>query len=129
MKKDIETRTDIELLVNVFYEKIIADKLLGYIFQDIAKVNWKTHLPVMYDFWENVILFTGKYEGNPMNLHKQLHNITVLNSAHFNKWNELFLRTVDELFEGKKATLAKERAISISDIIMKNILNHQQGNP
>ena len=125
MKKDIDTRADIELLVNVFYEKISADKLLGYIFQDIAKVNWKTHLPVMYDFFENIILFTGKYEGNPMNLHQKLHNISHLNTVHFIKWNELFLCTVDELFEGKKATLAKERAISISDIIMKKILNHQ----
>lgn len=39
MIKGIETRSDIELLVNVFYEKIKVDKQLGYIFQEIAKVN------------------------------------------------------------------------------------------
>ena len=126
MKKDIETRADIVLLVNVFYEKIIADKMLGYIFQDIAKVNWRTHLPVMYDFFENIILFTGNYDGNPMNLHQKLHNITPLNTLHFNKWNQLFFCTVDELFEGKKANLAKERTVSISDIIKRNILKDQQ---
>lgn len=126
MKKDIETRADIELLVNVFYEKISADKLLGYIFQDIAHVKWETHLPVMYDFFENIILFTGKYDGNPMDLHQKLHHISPLNAVHFNNWNQLFLSTVDQLFEGKKASLAKERAISISGIIKQKILSDRQ---
>ncbi len=126
MKKDIETRSDIELLVNVFYEKIKVDKQLGYIFQEIAKVNWETHLQKMYNFWENIILFTGNYDGNPMNLHQHLHHITPLNAAHFNKWNQLFICTADELFEGKKASLAKQRAVSISKIIKKKIFDHRR---
>ncbi len=127
VKKDIETRTDIELLVNFFYAKIMADKQLGFIFQNMAKVNWSSHLPAMYNFWENIILFTGSYEGNPMNLHHHLHHITPLNAGHFYQWNKLFTGTVDELFEGPKANLAKQRAISISDIIKKNILDFQEG--
>ncbi len=128
MKKDIETRADIELLVNVFYEKIKADKQLGYIFKEIVKVNGETHLQTMCDFLENIILFTGRYDGNPMNLHQHLHNITPLNVAHFNQWNQLFVCSVDELFVGEKASLAKKRAINISEIIKKKILNYQQGN-
>lgn len=127
MKKDIDNRTDIELLVNVFYAKIIADKQLGYIFQDIAKVNWESHLPVMYNFWENIILFTGNYEGNPMNLHQNLHQIAPLNETHFEQWNQLFITTVDELFEGRKADLAKQRALSISAIIKEKLVEFQQG--
>ena len=126
MKYDIVCRTDIELLVNVFYEKVIADKQLNFIFEEMAKVNWATHLPAMYNFWENIILYTGSYEGNPLNLHKHLHHITPLEEAHFNTWNRLYISTVDELFEGPNATLAKLRAISISDIIKKNILEFQQ---
>ena len=125
MKYDIVCRTDIELLVNVFYEKVIADKQLNFIFEEMAKVNWATHLPAMYNFWENIILFTGSYEGNPLNLHKHLHHITPLEEAHFNTWNRLYISTVDELFEGPNATLAKLRAISISDVIKKNILEFQ----
>lgn len=127
MKKDIANRTDIELLVNTFYEKVVADKQLGFIFQEIAKVNWSTHLPVMYNFWENIILCTGTYEGNPMNLHKRLHHITSLNETHFDQWESLFICTIDELFEGPKANLAKQRAISISGIIKEKILEYQQG--
>jgi len=125
-KKDIEDRNDIELLVNVFYAKVLADNLLGYIFQETANVNWSTHFPAMYNFWENIILFTGTYEGNPMNLHKHLHHITPLNKTHFERWNQLFTSTVDGLFEGKKADLAKQRALSISSIIKEKILDYQQ---
>jgi hemoglobin len=126
MKKDIENRADIELLVNIFYTKVLADKELGFIFREMAKVNWSTHLPTMVGFWENIILYTGTYEGNLMNLHQLLHHITPLNETHFSQWNKLFLITVDELFEGKKANLAKQRAIGISGIIKKKILECQQ---
>ena len=126
MKKDIENRADIELLVNTFYEKVLADKLLGIIFQKVAKVNWSTHLPVMYNFWENIILFTGTYEGNPMNLHKHLHHIKPLNKAHFDQWKSLFISSLDELFEGPKATLARHRTLKISNIIMGNLLEYQK---
>ncbi|MDN3656503.1 group III truncated hemoglobin [Ferruginibacter paludis] len=121
MKKDIAGRPDIELLVNTFYEKIAADQQLGYIFNDVAKVNWQRHLPVMYDFWENIILFTGSYQGNPMNLHQHLHHIAPLDASHFEQWNKLFIATVNELFKGKNAELAKQKALSISTIIKEKI--------
>ncbi len=126
LKKDIETRVDIELLVNNFYEKIKADDELGFIFQDIAHVNWFTHLPAMYDFWENIILFTGNYEGNPMHLHKHLHHISSLTEQHFTRWNELFSVTIDSHFAGKNADAARSRALSISAVMKANILKRQQ---
>ena len=46
MKKDIENRGDIILLINTFYEKVKRDEVIGYIFNDVAKVNWEKHLPV-----------------------------------------------------------------------------------
>jgi len=126
LKKDIENRTDIELLVNTFYRKVKADKKLGYIFNNVALLNWSTHFLIMYNFWENAILFTGTYEGNPINLHKHLNRIQPLNKTHFNRWNTLFVRTVNELFKGSKADLAKERALKISGIISENIQEYQK---
>ncbi|MGG9971118.1 group III truncated hemoglobin [Ferruginibacter sp. SUN002] len=125
MKKDIETITDIQLLVNAFYEKVKADKTIGYIFNDVVKVNWEKHLPVMYNFWENTLFFTGTYEGNPMELHKQLHRLTPLTAAHFKEWTLLFTSTVDELFSGTKAELAKQRALSIATIMQVKIFTDQ----
>ncbi len=122
MKKDIKTRKDIERLVDCFYEKVRADSLLGPVFDDIAKVNWEKHLPVMYDFWDNTIFFSGAYSGNPMHLHQHLHERFSLNPSHFDRWIELFDAVVDEYFSGEKALLAKQRAASIAAVIRSKIL-------
>jgi hemoglobin len=122
MKKDIETAGDIELLINTFYQRVKADPVIGYIFTDIAHVNWEKHLPVMYRFWGNALFYTGEYVGNPLKVHKHLNKLFPLTAQHFGVWNKLFSTTVDECFTGEKADLAKQRAISISAIIQLGIL-------
>ena len=117
MKKEIENRDDIALLVNSFYDKVKQDPVIGYIFNDIAKVNWEKHLPVMYDFWENVLFAKGAYSGNPMIAHSRLHEKSPLSAEHFNQWKSIWLTTVDELFEGEVAEIAKQRAVSIATVM------------
>ncbi len=128
MKKDICTRTDIERLIKLFYNKVIADELLGTIFNDVVKVNWEKHLPLMCDFWENLLLFTGSYQGNPMDLHKHLHRILNLQQAHFQQWNRLFFETIDENFKGANALIAKQRALKISTVLQSQILPQREEN-
>jgi len=122
MKTDIQSREDIELLVKSFYDKVVKDDVIGYVFTDAIKVRWERHLPVMYDFWENTLFFTGTYDGNPMFIHKNIHRHTPLNTQHFERWVKLFTETVDLLFEGNKAELAKQRAISIATVMQLKIL-------
>ena len=110
------------MLVNTFYARVKADPAIGPLFTTIFKVNWKKHLPVMYDFWENTILYSSSYSGNPMASHKKLHETFPLNDKHFQRWVSLFTATVNELFEGEKATLAKQKAISIATILKTKIL-------
>jgi hemoglobin len=124
-KKDICSRKDIELLVSTFYNRVKADETLGPVFTEIAKINWEKHLPVMCDFWENAILFTGSYQGNPMDLHTHLHKAMPLLQIHFQKWNQIFINTVDSLFKGEKALLAKQRALKISEVLQSKILDHK----
>jgi hemoglobin len=126
MKKDIENRNDIQLLVNSFYDKVKADPEIGFIFTDIMKVNWEKHLPIMYDFWENTLFYTGGYNGNPMEIHQRINHLIPLNTEHFQRWVYLFTLTADELFSGDKAVLAKQRAMSIAAIMQIKIL-HQPG--
>ncbi|MEO6539566.1 MAG: group III truncated hemoglobin [Ferruginibacter sp.] len=123
MKKDIVNRKDIELLVNGFYSKIKQDKEIGIIFTDIAHVNWEKHLPVMYDFFENMLFYTGSYTGNPMELHKHINRLFPLTAAHFEQWYQLFSSTVDELFSGKTADLVKQRVQSIAMVMQIKIAN------
>lgn len=122
MKRDIEGRKDIEYLINFFYEQVKKDEVIGFIFNDVAKVNWEKHLPVMYDFWESIIFSTGKYEGNPMLLHTNLSKLIPFTKQYFERWLRIFTSTVDELFEGKKANFAKESAISIAGIMEVKII-------
>ncbi len=122
-KKDITDRKDIEKMVNLFYEKVRKDDLIGYIFNDLVKVDWDKHLPVMYEFWEGVIFYTGSYTGNPMITHRKLNNMVSLTPDHFNRWLKLFLSTIDENFQGDKAELAKQRALSIATVMQLKIAN------
>lgn len=118
MMQDIKDRADIQQLVDTFYTKVRADETIGYLFNDVAKVNWEQHLPRMYDFWENILFQTGGFKGNPMVAHVQLHQKSPLNAAHFARWQELFLATVDELFKGDMAELIKQRARSIATMML-----------
>ena len=123
MKPDITDRKDIEVLIDHFYAKVKVDPVIGYIFTDVMKVDWPMHLPRIYAFWENAILFTGSYNGNLMAIHKHIHQIIPLSAEHFKSWTTLFCTTVDELFEGEKAVLAKQRALSISTVMQVKIIN------
>ena len=57
VKKKIESREDVSLLVNTFYSKIRKDTLLGPIFNRII-TDWETHLELLTDFWETNLFRT-----------------------------------------------------------------------
>jgi hemoglobin len=119
MKTDILGNGELKLLIDTFYEKVKVDPVIGFMF---AHVNWEQHLPVMYSFWENTLFYTGGYSGNPLKVHQNINNRCPLTQDHFNQWQNLFIETVDELFEGEKAELAKQRALSISTVMKIKIM-------
>jgi hemoglobin len=122
MKADIENRNDVEMLVNIFYENATADSVLGPVFNVLIPINWDVHLPIMYQFWENAVFYTGGYTGNPMALHEHIHKKIGLEPAQFDRWIALFNQSKDELFAGEKANLIKQRALSIAKVMETKIL-------
>ncbi len=120
-------REDIELLVNSFYLKVRNDEVIGYLFNEVARVNWDHHLPIMYDFWQKILFNEEGYKGNPMPKHLALHQQSPLNPAHFERWVNLFVSTIDELFEGDYAELAKQRARSIATVMQIRVLHQGIG--
>lgn len=106
---DILTRTEIEVLVNHFYERVKADDLLAPVF---AHVDWPHHLPVMYNFWSSVLLGDQSYNGSPMSKHLGL----AITTDHFSRWLMLFVETVDTEFKGPIADEAKNRAQNIANL-------------
>ncbi|MCC7459860.1 MAG: group III truncated hemoglobin [Proteobacteria bacterium] len=105
MKPDIQSREDVIQLIDRFYGKVNHDKILSPYFNEAANVDWETHLPKMYDFWETVLFAKALYRGNPLAKHKVLDAIMKLTPEAFQRWLKLFHGTVDELFEGKIAGL------------------------
>ena len=94
--KDLETREDIELLVNSFYVGVQENEVLSAIFNDIAKVDWEHHLPKMFDFWETLLFHKAVYKGNPMKVHMILHQLQKLKKEDFEIWLKLFINDVPD---------------------------------
>lgn len=123
MKPDITSRSDINYLLVSFYEKVKKDETIGFIFTDIAKVNWEQHILIIADFWETILLDNPVYKKNAMEVHYALNKKIPLQKEHFEKWLSLFSSTVDELYEGKTALLAKTRAKAIADVMFLKMNN------
>jgi hemoglobin len=113
---DISNAADIKLLIDRFYVKVRDDQQIGFIFNEIAQVNWAHHLPVMYAFWEFLLLGNADgYRGNPIQKHVDLHRRHPLRAVDFDRWVSLFQATVDENFSGPVADQAKFRAYAIAE--------------
>ncbi len=106
---ELNTRANIELLVNTFYEKVKTDELLAPVF---ARIDWPAHLPVMYNFWASMLLGDQSYQGSPFQKHIGLP----ISSHHFDRWLYLFIQTVDEHFVGPTAEEVKSRAKQIASV-------------
>lgn len=130
-KKDINTREDVYLLVSSFYTKVRKDNLLGPIFNTAIK-DWDEHLDRLTTFWETSLFMTRKLEqkyiGNPMEAHVKVdkdnnHSITEL---HFGVWLNLWYQTIDELFVGEYADVAKRRARKMGTFLHLKIFEERQ---
>jgi hemoglobin len=120
---DITDRGDVDRLIARFYERMMVDDVIGYIFTHYAKINLDTHLPIISDFWETILFEAPVYKRGPkaMNVHIDLAKKVPLRKQHFTRWLYLFHQTIDELFAGDRAEKAKERANSIAETIQKRI--------
>lgn len=117
-KRDIENRTDIENFINSFYKKAILDDTVGIIFTKIFPINWESHIPLIVDFWETILLDNPEYKKNAMSVHFDINKVFPLQEKHFDAWLYLFNQTVEEMFEGPIATLAIKRAEGIAQMML-----------
>ena len=121
MKKDISNREDLLKLLTLFYNRLLSDRSISYLFTDIAKIELSHHLDILVNFWDSVLFQNDVYRKNAMQPHLILHQQSPLQKHHFETWLKYFNDSVDELFEGEKAFLAKERALSIATVMQIKI--------
>ncbi|MBD3583688.1 group III truncated hemoglobin [Flavobacterium selenitireducens] len=118
---DIQNRQDLELLLARFYDTLLQNPEMHRIFIDVAKIDMAEHLPTITDFWEQVLLHSGVYKKNVMQLHVELNEKAKLSPGHFQTWLKTFEAAVNENFSGENAEIVKTRALSIATIMQVKI--------
>ena len=127
MKQDIQNRDDVFKLVSTFYAKVRANEKIGYVFNEIIE-DWPSHLEKLTDFWETNLFFVSKFRGNPMQAHVDVdrHFNNTIEQKHFGEWLNMWFETVDELFEGDRASIAKNRARNMASNLFMAVYEHRQ---
>jgi len=111
---DVTNRADIEEITARFYDQMLKDPVVGFIFTDIAQIDLQSHLPVIVNFWSDIVFKEKNYHGNPLSKHLQINAKLPLKSGHFTRWLYLFEKAVDEHHQGANANLMKQRAEMIA---------------
>lgn len=125
MKKQIENREDVTLLVHSFYKKIRENEEIKDFFNSIE--DWDSHLEKLIDFWENNLFAKRLYFGNPMTAHikvDELHDFKV-SPNEFGLWLNLWFETLDEYFEGENVEILKRRARKMATNLYLNIFENR----
>ncbi|MBO9532592.1 MAG: group III truncated hemoglobin [Solirubrobacteraceae bacterium] len=113
-RPDIAARDDVERLVRAFYGRALSDTMIGYLFTDVARLDLEAHIPEITDFWETILLGARSYSGGAFAPHASLHRKSPLRAGHFERWLTIWRETVDELYAGPHAELAKSHALRVA---------------
>jgi hemoglobin len=119
--RDIESRADCEKLVRAFYGRTLVDPMIGWIFVDVAKLDLEAHVPRIASFWETILLGARSYAGSAYTPHAALNYKVRLRPGHFETWLRLWRTTVDELFAGERAELAKTHAGRVANAFQRRL--------
>jgi hemoglobin len=119
--RDIEDRADCERLVRAFYGRALVDPIIGWIFVEVAKLDVEAHVPQIASFWETILLGSRSYAGGAFAPHAALHAQVRLRAGHFERWLVLWRATVDELFVGERAELAKAHALRVAQAFHRRL--------
>jgi len=101
--RDIKTKEDLSFLMDSFYNTMLKDEMIGYIFNDVANLDLKEHLPSLTNFWENMLIKPNGYKKQVMDIHLKLNALEKLQPQHFERWLFLLSETVNANFKGEKA--------------------------
>ena len=122
MKKTIDNRDDIYVLVNNFYVKLINYDFMNHFFEEFTNpVLLEEHLQTLVDFWDNILFYSGSYQKNAMKPHLDLHLKKPFEKVHFQQWISHFNSTVDECFIGDIAHAAKILRSDLAKDMLKEL--------
>jgi hemoglobin len=101
--QDILSKNDIEILIQDFYANLLEIEEMKVVFEGL---DFQKHLPNIVSFWSFVLLDEEGYQTNVFEKHRNLP----IQLPMFDIWLRVFIASVDRLYAGEKAELAKQRA-------------------
>jgi hemoglobin len=122
LKRDLGSRGQIHDLVVRFYREIVFDDLLGPVFEEVAEVDWSTHIPKLIDYWCRVLLSEPGYDGYILHAHQEVHQIESFRPELFDRWYLLFVEAIDAGWEGPVAERAKTHAARMAGVLSGRLL-------
>lgn len=120
---DLATRDDVLALVRAFYREAAIDDLLAPIFH-AAHVDWAEHIPRVTDFWCWQVLGEPAEARNTLAAHEPSNALVPFTDAHYERWLAIWTSTVDDLFQGPVAEVAKQRAARIARAMQRYLSGH-----
>ncbi len=101
MQTTTEQEAAVERMVRLFYERALADEVLGPIFRE-AIHDWEPHIKTVADFWSGVIHGTNRYKGNAYAPHMKLR----FEPEAFDHWLAIFESAANDALAPKDAQTA-----------------------
>jgi hemoglobin len=119
---DISGRSDVHDLVVGFYREVVFDDLLSPVFGEVAEVDWAVHIPRLIDYWCRVLLDEPGYRGAILAAHRHVHDLAAFRLEHFDRWYELWARSIDATWRGPVAEHAKSHAVRIGASLARHLV-------
>ena len=119
--RDLDSRSQIHNAVVSFYRDLVMDDLLGPLFEEIAEVDWRTHIPLLIDYWCRVLLGHQNYQGTILGAHRRVHELEPLTADLFDRWYGLWAATIDQGWAGPSAEKAKAHAAKIAGSLARQL--------
>ena len=126
---DLSTRGAVHDLVVSFYRELVMDDLLAPVFEEVAEVDWATHIPLLIDYWCRILLGHEGYQGPLLAAHRHVHDRQALAAEHFDRWYGLWAVTIDARWSGPGAEKAKRHAAKVGATLARRLPAIEWGPP
>jgi hemoglobin len=99
----------------------LMDEVLGPVFEDVAEVDWSTHIPRLIDFWCRILLGHQTYQGTILAAHRRVHDQEAFTADHFDRWYGLWAATIAQGWSGPLADTARDHAARIAGSMARQL--------
>lgn len=105
------------------YADVVQDDVLASHFTfGPDRVDWQALIGAVSDYWNHVLLYAPGYTIDTLDHHRQLHAQAAFTSAHFDRWLQVFVDTVEGGWSGPNADIAVKRGTGMAWAMANRLL-------